>query len=236
MTTERTDLADSPAAAGQTPADCCALDVDPRIARHFDKSMRERAAAGALPDMVAVSRCLLELLSDVGELRPTVLELGSGSGALSVALLERGAAAADGIDLSPESVATARRRADAAGLAERATFAVGDGAQVPLNEHDWVVIDRVICCYPHMDRLLGNAIGAARRRVAFSVPVSYGWHGLVTRAIAFLENATNRVRGRPCPGYVHDIRKIEAHLAAAGFSRSRNARVGLWYAAVWAKD
>jgi magnesium-protoporphyrin O-methyltransferase len=195
--------------------------------------MRERAAAGALPEMVAVSRRLLELLEDVGATRPTVLELGSGSGALSVALLERGAAAADGIDLSPESVATAQRRAATAGVAERASFVVGDGAQVPLTTHDWVVIDRVICCYPHMDRLLGNAIGAARRRVAFSVPVSYGWRGLITRAIETIENATNRVRGRPCPGYVHDIRRIEARLAAAGFSRSLHARVGLWYAAVW---
>ena len=34
--------------------DCCA--VDPRIARHFDKRMRDAAAAGDLPEMVALSR------------------------------------------------------------------------------------------------------------------------------------------------------------------------------------
>ena len=93
----------------KTPVDCCAIDADPRIARHFDHRMRSAAVAGELPEMVAVSRRLLELLSDVGDLRPTVLELGAGSGALSVALLERGAAAVDGVDLSPESVVTARR-------------------------------------------------------------------------------------------------------------------------------
>ena len=211
--------------------DCCT--ADPRIARHFDKSVRAKAAKGALPEMVALSRRLLELLADVGELRPSVLELGSGSGALTVALLERGAAAANGIDLSPQSVATAQRRAAAAGVADRATFSIGDGAQVPLTAHDWVVLDRVICCYRDMDRLLANAIGAASQRLAFSVPPSSGWLGLLARAIVTCENATMRFRGRQCPGYVHDVRAIERRLAAAGFTRLRHARVNLWYAAVW---
>jgi magnesium-protoporphyrin O-methyltransferase len=211
--------------------DCCS--ADPRIARHFDKAMRERAMTGEFPEMVRVSRRLLEMLADVDELRPTVLELGAGSGGLSVALLERGAAAADGVDLSPESVATARRRAEAAGVAERANFRLGDGAQVPLSVHDWVILDRVICCYAHVDRLLANAIGACARRFIFSVPPSSGWQGFIARAIVNLENAFNRFRGRPCPGYVHSVRKIEARLTSAGFRRTNSARVSLWYAAVW---
>jgi magnesium-protoporphyrin O-methyltransferase len=222
-----------PTAASETD-DCCT--ADPRIARHFDKRMREVAVAGDLPEMVDVSRRLLELLSDVGELRPTVLELGAGSGGLTVALLERGAAAADGVDLSAESVATAQRRATAAGVADQATFGVGDGALVPLTVHDWVVLDRVICCYPDMDRLLANATAAATRRFAFSVPYSRGWRGLITRTGVTLENATNRFRGRPCPGYVHDVRKIEARLTAAGFRRLRKTGTWLWYAAVWERS
>ena len=212
-------------------ADCCLPDA--RIATHFDQRVRDQLADGALPAMVAVSRELLDLLADVGERRPTVLELGSGSGGLSVALLERGAAAADGIDLSPESVATARRRAEAAGVADRATFTVGDAAQVPLTGHDWVVIDRVICCYAHVGPLLANAIGAATERIAFSLPESSGWRGLVTRFFVTLENATDRFRPRPCPNFIHDVRKIEARLTAAGFMLVRDARTSMWYLAVW---
>jgi magnesium-protoporphyrin O-methyltransferase len=230
MTTDYPSPADS-SDRTSAPDDCCT--VDPRIAQHFDKAMLERAATGEFPEMVHVSQRVLEMLADVHELRPTVLELGAGSGGLSVALLERGAAAADGVDLSPESVATARRRAEAAGVAERASFQLGDGAQVPLSVHDWVILDRVICCYPNLDALLANAVGAAARRFCFSIPASTGWRGLVTRTVVALENATNRFRGRPCPSFVHDVRRIEARLAAAGFARLREAPGGMWYAAVW---
>lgn len=210
---------------------CCP--ADPRICRHFDKRMREFAAAGELPQMVDISRGMLELLADVAQVRPTLLEIGAGSGAMTVALLERGAERADAVDLSAESVATARRRADAAGVGSRASFQVGDGAQVELEKHDWVVLDRVICCYPDADRLLANSIGAAGRRYAFSVPHVRGWRGVANWLIFNAENATNRFRGRPCPGYLHEIGMIERRLAAAGFRRLRDRTVRLWYAAVF---
>ena len=62
--------------------------------------MEERAAAGELPSLHPVSQRVLEALSDIAEGRPGVLELGCGSGDLTVSLLERGAARVSGVDLS----------------------------------------------------------------------------------------------------------------------------------------
>ncbi len=188
-----------------------------------------------MPPLVATSAGILELLPDVGELRPSVLELGAGSGALSVELLRRGAARIDGVDLSSASVETAMSRADEAGVGDRASFSVGDGSVVELEPHDWVVLDRVICCYAHLDRLLTNAIDAARQRFVMSVPLSTGWRSLITKAIVTVENATNVLRGRPCPGYVHSVPLIERRLTGAGFRRLRQRRVGLWHVAVYEK-
>lgn len=214
-------------------ADCCEP-IDPRIARHFDRKSRQRAAGGSLPPIHSVSQHLLDALAlDVSETAPSVLEIGCGGGALSVGLLERGASSATGVDLSTGSLEVARRRAEAAGLTARTRFDVGDGASVSLAPHDWVVLDRVLCCYPDLDRLLGNSISAAEKRYAFSVPASSGWRGLANRISFWLEDATESLRGRPCPGYVHDISRIEARLMDAGFHRTRSSVARLWYVAVF---
>lgn len=214
------------------PDDCCS-GPDPRIARHFDKRMRDLAESGQFPEMVDVSRALLDLLSDADALRPTLLELGCGSAALMVALLERGAVSAYGVDLSPESVATARRRAETAGVHSRVTFTVGDGSQVAVARHDWVVLDRVICCYPHIDALLGNSIGAASLRYAFSIPDTRGWRGVVNRLIRASENFMVRLGAEGCRSYTHSISMVDRRLRDAGFEPLRERKAGLWYAAVY---
>src|SRR6186713_3044048 len=173
-------MSDQQPSADHCPSDCCGA-PDPRIAQHFDKRVTELSEGGDFPEMVDVSRGLLDLLADVASERPTLLELGCGSGALSVTLLEAGALSVDGVDLSPQSIATAARRAEVAGVAERANFTVGDGSVVALTRHDWVVMDRVICCFADMERLLGNAMTAAGSRICFTVPQSRGAWGVFNR-------------------------------------------------------
>lgn len=218
--------------------DCCGAPArDQRIAGHFDRKTRERTAGGVLPPMVDVSIRLLEQLADdAAAQRPTLLELGCGTGAMIVALLEGGATSADGVDLSAESLATARRRADEAGVGERARFENGDAAVLDLAPHDWVVLDRVFCCYPDVEALLANASGAAVRRLAFSVPTSRGLRGLANRIFWGAEALLTRFRQGPCPGYVHSVDGIEARLAAAGFRRISHASTWFWYTAVWERS
>jgi len=164
---------------------------------------------------------------------PSVLELGSGSGALVVELLRRGATSADAIDLSPDMVDAARRRAAEADVIDRVTFEQGDASLKEHSAHDWVVLDRVLCCYPDVERLLATATRAATRRVAFTVPTSRGWRGALNKFMWQASNIPQRL-GRPgCFGYVHDLDRIEGTLAAAGFALHGRDRLGLWYAAVW---
>lgn len=213
-------------------ADCCV--ATSKIAAHFDVRIAELTADGDdLPEMVDVSAMLLKLMGDVGAAAPSVLELGCGSGALTVELLRRGATSADAIDLSPDMLDVAKRRAAEADVSDRVTFEHGDASVATLAAHDWVVLDRVFCCFPDVDRLLTNALNAASRRLAFSVPNSRGWRGLMNQVMWRSSNLPLHFGGSGCPGFVHSIDRIEARLAAAGFARRDSARLGLWYATVW---
>lgn len=185
------------------------------------------------PGLVVVSEPLRDALLSLDPTGRTVLELGCGRGGLLLGLVQAGAARATGLDLSPASIDEARHRFAEAQLSDRVHLSVGDAARVPLEPHDWVILDAVICCYADVERLLGNTLPAARHLYAFTVPTSRGWRGVIARLDAWFENAWNTLRGPPCPGYVHDLDLIEERLATAGFRLRQRDHQRLWHIAVY---
>ena len=214
----------------------CACPADPRIARFFDAEAADERAKSEYPGLAAVSERLRDTLLSLDPTGTTVLELGCGRGALLLQLGEAGAAHATGLDLSPTSIDTARHRFEEAQLSERAQLSVGDAARVALEAHDWVILDRVMCCYPDVERLLANTLPAARRLYAFTVPTSRGWRGVAARLAVGFENVWNTLRGKPCPGYVHNLDQIEERLLSAGFRLRLRDRQRLWHVAVYERS
>lgn len=209
---------------------------DARIARHFDAKVAERLAKCQDPSLVPISQRLGDALLSLDPTGRTVLELGCGRGGLLLELVQAGVARATGVDLSSASIDAARSRFKEDQLAERARLLVGDAARVPLEPHDWVILDRVMCCYADVERLLANTLPAARHIYAFTVPTSRGWRGLAARLEEWFENAWNTLRGRPCPGYVHNLDLIEERLAMAGFRLRYRDRQRLWHMAVYERS
>jgi SAM-dependent methyltransferase len=216
--------------ADEPPA--CCRPPDPRIARRFDAIAGEWIDAGEFPDMVDVSAGLLDLMRDATLRRPSVLELGSGTGGLGVALLQAGARRVSGVDLSTSSVEVARRRAAEAGYADQAEFVVGNAADAEHEPSEWVILDRVVCCFDDPDRLVARAIELATERIGISVPESRGWRGAANHVVWRAENVWDMLRGG-CRGYVHDLRRIERRLAGAGFRRGASRHIGLWHVGVY---
>jgi magnesium-protoporphyrin O-methyltransferase len=214
----------------------CECPTDSRIARHFDAKVAECSATGQDPGLVAVSERLRDALLSLDPVDRTVLELGCGRGGLLLALAQAGLAGATGLDLSAASIDAARNRFEQAQLSDRVRLSVGDAARVSLEPHDWVILDRVMCCYPDIERLLANTLPAARQIYAFTVPSSRGWRGVIARLDAWVENAWNSIRGRPCPGYVHDLDLIEEKLTAAGFRLRHRDRQRMWHVAVYERS
>lgn len=168
----------------------------------------------------------------------TFLDVGCGTGDLALAALARGAASADGIDLGAGAIADARSLAEERGLTDRATFTVGNGALDPLSRHDVVALNRVLCCYPSVDRLLANSLGAAGDVYAYTAPIHTGIMGLFNRISIGIGNAWYRLRDRKFQGFrafVHDLDAVDRTIAETGFRKAHGARHRVWQLAVFTR-
>jgi SAM-dependent methyltransferase len=197
------------------------------IADLFDRKCCELVPTDtASEELDRVSAEFLDALVEAGLGGGTVLELGSGPGQFSRAFVRRGAAAVDGIDLSPESVAYAIRRADEEGLADRLSYRVGDAAIDPLSAHDAVVSKKVFCCYPDADRLLANTLPAARHVYGLVLPESRGAAGVIARTAIAAENTWRRLTGDEFRAYVHRVDRIIGAIEDGGFRLRASRKIG----------
>ncbi|HYY09257.1 MAG TPA: methyltransferase domain-containing protein [Actinomycetota bacterium] len=182
---------------------------------------------------------LLAALGRVGVGGKTVLDVGCGVGDLALGTLMRGASTADGIDMSEGAIEQARELASDRGLEDRARFSVGDGATEEISSHDVVALNRVLCCYPSVDRLLANSLGAAGAVYAYTAPVSDGAVGRINRFNIRISNSWFRLRKKKFRGFqafVHDLDDVDRKIELAGFRRVHRSRERfMWRLAVFAK-
>ena len=201
-------------------------------ASHNAKRARKQGTAAP------ITRHLLAALDREQLKGRTFLDVGCGTGDLALAALARGAASADGIDLGAGAIADARSLAEERGLADRATFSVGNGAVEPLARHDVVALNRVLCCYPSVDQLLANSLGAAGDVYAYTAPIHTGLVGLFNRTSIGIGNVWYRLRDRKFQGFrafVHDLDAVDRTIAEAGFRKAHGAHHRMWQLATFTR-
>lgn len=144
----------------------------------------------------------------------SVLEIGGGLGDLQVELLKAGASTSVNVELSGGYEEAARELMESEGLGDRMQRHLGDFVdQRDLVEPaDVVVLNRVICCYPWMDRMMDAAVDKTRSLLAIAVPRD--------RRLAHLfvgvGNIINGMRGCGFRAYVHPVTAIEDKASQAG--------------------
>lgn len=205
------------------------------IARFFDccepsgqRRANRRLSAKARRDLIAGLR-------DAGVSGKTVLEIGCGPGDLVRELISLGASYAMGVDLAEKTLEEARLKTEDAGLSDRINFSVGNGAKDALERHDIVVLDKVICCYPDWQGLVGNTSGAATSVYGFVIPRSFGFGSGITKTILALGNFMLRLRKCGFRAFVHDYKAIDQRLRELGFTRLSHSPGPIWMAAVYAR-
>ena len=211
--------------------DCCDASV---YDEHFDeRRARDQLKAYRRDGPRDWTSRLVASLSEDGVAGLTVLDIGAGVGAVHHALLAQGAASAVDVDASGPYIAVAQGEAARRGIADRVTYLKGDavalGDAVP--EADLVALDRVVCCYPSMEPLVGLAATRTRRRLALVLPRDDAW----IRACIAASNLVARLGARPLPTYVHRTHAITEVAERAGLVPAGAYRGRIWQTLVYAR-
>ena len=174
---------------------------------------------------------LIDALRREGVEGASVLDIGGGVGAIHHELLASGAREAVHVDISLDYLSAAREEAERRGHAARVEFVRADFVEAAptLAESDVVTLDRVICCYPDMERLVALAAGKTRQLLGAVYPREVWWMHLLVAAV----NVFSRVRRSAFRTYVHPPSAIDAVIRRHGLERRAFRRTLGWEVAVY---
>lgn len=204
------------------------------IEREFDRrtarrDLRRYHRRGPLPS----TRMLLDALRAEDLHGATLLDIGGGVGGIHHELLENGVERATHVDASSAYLAAAAEEARRRGHDGRVVFRHGDFVDLAadLEPHDVVTLDRVICCYPDMERLVSRSAALARRLYGLVFPREAWW----LRPFFPAANLWFRVQRCPFRIFRHPTEAVDAVVRAQGLHRVFDGRTPLWQVKVYAR-
>jgi len=192
-----------------------------RVAAKDSRRFRKRGLTGT-------ARNLAELAGDVTG--ATVLDVGGGIGAIDVELLEAGAARATNIELSGayerEAAALLAERGLDARMVRRVGDFVADASSI--EPHDVVVLHRVVCCYPDVEALVGEASRHTRHKLLLTYPQDRAGIRLGARVV----NVWLRLSRCGFRTYAHRVERILAVAGEHGLTVEARRRSGVVWESV----
>ena len=161
-----------------------------------------------------------------------VLEVGSGAGGVHYELLRRGlAASAVGVEASAAYLDAARSVGERLNLSSRVQYVHGDFtvAADDIGAADAVILDRVICCYPHLNELLGASASKAERYLALSYPREKWW----VRLAFGLYNLSLKLKRKRFRTYLHSHEEVHSIAVRDGLKPVHADTEGFWQITVF---
>lgn len=163
----------------------------------------------------------------------SVLEIGCGVGAISTTLLRKGARVGHYVEISSDYLEAAREIAEDAGVSEKATFHLDDFA-ASKNHYpsaDFVVLDRVVCCYPDGIKLIAKAARHSERYLVYTYPRPLWFIRVFKAMLGF----TMRLFRQDYRFFLHDPEKLSQAVSEHGHALVVTRAIGLWQLVVLSK-
>jgi SAM-dependent methyltransferase len=183
------------------------------------------------------TRLLIELIRDALDASDTrdavLLDVGGGIGAIHHALLDGRVARAVHVDASTAQIAAAREETERQGHGARVDFVRGDFVALAdeLPAADIVTLDRVICCFDDMDRLVTRSARKAARFYGAVYPRDLVWMRIAIAAI----NVVQRLKRTGFRVFLHDPAAIDGVLRGVGLAPSAQRRTAGWHVVLYAR-
>lgn len=207
----------------------CAAETqfDGKVAERDLRRYRRRGAD-------VTTRLLLEELRRQPLEGRRLLDVGGGIGVISAELADTGVASVTMVEASPAYLEVARREVGSRYGSRPTQFIIGDFAAIAntLPKADVVTLDRVVCCYPDGEALLGKAAERTLHLFAFTYPRDR-WH---VRMMIALENFWRRMTGKKFRAFVHPPPRMEAVLEAAGLVRDARRETFVWILELYRRE
>jgi 2-polyprenyl-3-methyl-5-hydroxy-6-metoxy-1,4-benzoquinol methylase len=204
----------------------------------IEELFSEQLVAGELSSYRAkgpskTTRIMTDALKKEGIQGLSLIDIGGGVGAVQHELLNAGVQNATDVDASQAYINAARGEAQRRGLADRVIFQYGNfvdlAAQIP--PADIVTLDRVICCYPDMEKLVSLSAARARKFYALVYPRDDWW----LRIGAAIMNFFFRLRRNPFRIFPHPTQAVEALIASNGLKRRFYRATPIWQVVVYSR-
>jgi len=180
------------------------------------------------------TRILIDTLKKYGIQNKSLIDIGGGVGAIQHELLQAGAERATNVDASTAYITAARKEAERLGQANRVSYHQGNFVTLApeIEPADIVTLDRVICCYPDMEALVGLSSAHARQFYGVVFPRDSWWLKLGRPVL----NSLFWLQHNPFRFFVHPTQAIEAVIKANGLKREFYHAGIFWQVIVYARS
>jgi magnesium-protoporphyrin O-methyltransferase len=179
------------------------------------------------------TRLLIDAIKVEGVHGESLLDIGGGVGAIQHELLDAGVKNATDVDASQAYLHAAQEEARRRGFVERISFQHGNfvdlASQIP--PADIVTLDRVICCYPEMEKMVSLSVARARKLYGLVYPRDVWWVKIGIRLMNFIF----RLQKNPFRTFTHPTQAVEAIVKNSGFKPRFYRHTLVWQVVVYAR-
>jgi magnesium-protoporphyrin O-methyltransferase len=162
----------------------------------------------------------------------SLLDIGGGVGDIQFGLFEMGIVQAQAAEASLAYLEASKLEAKRLGLSDKISFVHGDFVEASgaIGSSDIVTLDRVICCFDDMEKLVALSTQKARQYYGIVYPRDIWWAKI---GIQLYYNSRNWLMGNPMRYFIYATEAVEGIVIGNGFERRFHKEIGAWQVALF---